>query len=406
MSATDLSPFDLTKVVILEGARTAIGAFGGSLGQFTPAELGTFAAKEAIKRSGVPAAEIDHSVFGHIITTSPQDVYLSRHIALNAGLPVESAALNVNRLCGSSVQSLISAAQMIAAGDSRIALAGGAESMSQGAYLLPNMRFGQRMGDGKTLDMTLDILSDPFDSGHMGITAENIAGRYGYSREQLDQFALDSHQKAATAIKEGLFESQIVPVDIRKKGQTQLFATDEHVRADITAEGLASLKPAFKKEGLVTAGNASGINDGAAALVLTSEAEARRRGLKPRARFVSYAFAGVEPDVMGLGPISAVKTALEKAGLTVADLDVIESNEAFAAQAMAVTESLGFDPAKVNPNGGAVAHGHPVGATGSIITLKALYELERIGGRYGLITMCIGGGQGIALIVENLKERN
>ncbi|MFG1490039.1 acetyl-CoA C-acyltransferase, partial [Oceanospirillum sp. HFRX-1_2] len=270
MSATDLTQFDLTQVVILDGARTAIGAFGGSLSQFTPAELGTFAAKEAIKRSGVPAAEIDHSVFGHIITTSPQDVYLSRHIALNAGLPVESAALNVNRLCGSSVQSLISAAQMIAAGDSRIALAGGAESMSQGAYLLPNMRFGQRMGDGKTLDMTLDILSDPFDSGHMGITAENIAGRYGYSREQLDAFALTSHQRASTAIKEGLFDSQIVPVEIRHKRETRLFATDEHVRADITAEGLASLKPAFKKEGLVTAGNASGINDGAAALVLTS----------------------------------------------------------------------------------------------------------------------------------------
>lgn len=401
-----MSATDLTQVVILDGARTAIGSFGGSLSQFTPAELGTFAAKEAIKRSGVPASEIDHSVFGHIITTSPQDVYLSRHIALNAGLPVESAALNVNRLCGSSVQSLISAAQMIAAGDSCIALAGGAESMSQGAYLLPNMRFGQRMGDGKTLDMTLDILSDPFDSGHMGITAENIAGRYGYSREQLDAFALNSHQRASTAIKEGLFDSQIVPVEIRHKRETRLFATDEHVRADITAEGLAGLKPAFKKEGLVTAGNASGINDGAAALVLTSQAEAERRGLKPRARFVSYAFAGVEPDVMGLGPIPAVKIALEKAGLTVADLDLIESNEAFAAQAMAVTESLGLDPAKVNPNGGAVAHGHPVGATGSIITLKALYELERIGGRYGLITMCIGGGQGIALIVENLKERN
>ncbi|WP_417593908.1 beta-ketothiolase BktB [Oceanospirillum sp.] len=401
-----MSAIDLSQVVILDGARTAIGSFGGSLSSFSPAELGTLAAKEAIKRAGVPAADIDHAVFGHIITTAPQDVYLARHIALNSGLPVESAALNVNRLCGSSVQSLISAAQMLAAGDSRIALAGGAESMSKGAYLLPNMRFGQRMGDGKTLDMTLDILSDPFDSGHMGITAENIAARYRFSRDQLDEFALTSHQRASAAIKEGLFESQIVPVEIRKRGQTQLFATDEHVRGDITAEGLASLKPAFKKEGLVTAGNASGINDGAAAMVLTSEAEATRRGLKPRARFISYAFAGVEPDVMGLGPIPAVNRALEKAGLEVADLDVIESNEAFAAQAMAVTETLGFDPAKVNPNGGAVAHGHPVGATGSMITLKALYELERTGGRYGLITMCIGGGQGVALIVENLKGQS
>ncbi|OOV86942.1 acetyl-CoA acetyltransferase [Oceanospirillum linum] len=395
---------DLSQVVILDGARTGIGRFGGSLSSFSPAELGTFVAKEAIQRAGVPASDIDHAVFGHIITTAPQDVYLARHIALNSGLPVASAALNVNRLCGSSVQSLISAAQMIAAGDSRIALAGGAESMSQGAYLLPNMRFGQRMGDGKTLDMTLDILSDPFDSGHMGMTAEKIADRYGYRRQQLDAFALTSHQRAARGIREGRFASQIVPVEIRKRGQTQLFAADEHVRADITAEDLARLKPAFKKEGLVTAGNASGINDGAAAMVLTSAQEAAKRGLKPRARFVSYAFAGVEPDLMGLGPIPAVKRALENAGLTVADLDVIESNEAFAAQAMAVTETLGLDPAKVNPNGGAVAHGHPVGATGSIITLKALYELERTGGRYGLMTMCIGGGQGVALIIENLKE--
>jgi len=397
-----MSTTTLDQVVIVSGARTAIGTFGGSLSGFTPAELGTFAANAAIERSGIPAADFDHSVFGHIITTSPQDVYLARHIGLNAGLPTHSAALNVNRLCGSSVQSLISAAQMIANGDSLIALAGGAECMSQGAYLLPNMRFGQRMGDGKTLDMTLDILSDPFGSGHMGLTAEKIAGLYGYSREQLDAFAFSSHQKAAAAIKAGIFESQITPVPIKKKRETLPFSTDEHVRADVTAEGLATLKPAFKKEGLVTAGNASGINDGAAALVLTREDEAEKRGLKPRGRFVSYAFAGVDPDVMGLGPIPAVKTALEKAGLSAADLDVIESNEAFAAQAMAVSESLGFDSAKVNPNGGAVAHGHPVGATGSILTLKTLYELERTGGRYGLITMCIGGGQGIALIVENL----
>lgn len=393
---------NLTDVVILDGARTAIGGFGGSLSAYSPAELGTFAAKEAIARAGIPAEEIDHAIFGHIITTCPQDAYLSRHIALNAGLPESSAALNVNRLCGSSVQSLISAAQMIVAGDSTVALAGGAESMSGGAYLLPGMRFGQRMGDGQVVDMTINILSDPFESGHMGMTAENIAAQYGYSREQLDQFAYDSHQKAARAIQEGMFKDQIVSVPVKKGREMVAFDTDEHVRGDVTPEGLAKLRPAFKKDGIVTAGNASGINDGAAALVLTSQQEADRRGLKAKARFVSYAFAGVKPDVMGLGPIPAVTKALEQAGLTVDDIDVVESNEAFAAQAMAVTESLKFDPAKVNPNGGAVAHGHPVGATGSIITLKALYELERIQGRYGLITMCIGGGQGIALIIERL----
>ena len=394
----------LSDVVILAGARTAIGAFGGSLSGFSPAELGTFAAKEAITRAGVDAAHIDHAVFGHIITTAPQDAYLSRHIALNAGLSQTSAAFNVNRLCGSSVQSLISAAQMITEGSSRIALAGGAESMSRGAYVLPSMRFGQRMGDGAVVDMTLGILSDPFASGHMGITAENIAARYGYTREQLDAFALHSHQKAVAARESGRFDTQIVPVPVVHKRDTRLFQTDEHVRADITAEGLAALKPAFKKEGVVTAGNASGINDGAAAMVLTSAGLAKKQGLKPMARIVSYAFAGVAPEVMGLGPIPAVKKALEQAGLSVADLDVIESNEAFAAQAMAVTETLEFDPAKVNPNGGAVAHGHPVGATGSIITLKALYELQRIQGRFALVTMCIGGGQGIALILENLHE--
>lgn len=396
----------LKDIVILDGARTAIGAFGGSLSGFTPAELGTFAAKEAIRRSGIEAAEIDHSVFGHIITTCPQDVYLSRHIALNAGLPESSAALNVNRLCGSAVQSLISAAQQLVAGNSQIALAGGAECMSRGAYLLPNMRFGQRMGDGQVLDMTLDILSDPFDSGHMGITAENIAQQYGFSRDQIDEYAYQSHQRAARAIKEGMWQSQIVPVAVKGAGKRKRelveFSTDEHVRGDISIESLSGLKPAFKKEGVVTAGNASGINDGAAAMVLTTQQEAEKRGLTPKARFVSYAFAGVKPDVMGLGPIPAVEQAMAQAGLNVADMDVIESNEAFAAQAMAVSQTLGFDPDIVNPNGGAVAHGHPVGATGSIITLKALYELERIQGRYALVTMCIGGGQGIALILERM----
>jgi acetyl-CoA C-acetyltransferase len=393
----------LQDVVIVAGARTAIGGFGGSLAAYTPAELGTFAGRAAIERAGVDAGEIDHAVFGHIITTSPQDAYLSRHIARNCGLPDGSAALNVNRLCGSSVQSLISAAQMIQSGASRIALAGGAESMSQGAYLLPKMRFGQRMGDAPALDMTVGILSDPFDSGHMGITAENIAQQYGFTREQLDQYACDSHHKAAAAIDAGYLTDQIVPVSVRKGRETLPFFIDEHVRPDVDFAGLQQLRPAFKKDGIVTAGNASGINDGAAALVITSSREAEQRGLKTRARFVSYAFAGVEPHLMGLGPIPAVKKALQQAGLSITDIDLIESNEAFAAQAMAVAQSLEFDPSRVNVNGGAIAHGHPVGATGSIITLKALYELERQGKRRALITMCIGGGQGIALIIERLE---
>ncbi|MBU2964148.1 beta-ketothiolase BktB [Amphritea sp. 2_MG-2023] len=392
-----------TDVVILDGVRTAIGGFGGSLSSLSPAELGTAVAVEAIKRSGVPAADIDHSVFGHIITTGPEDVYLARHIGLNAGLPESSAALNVNRLCGSSVQSVISAAQMILLGDSQIALAGGAESMSQGAYLLPNTRRGLRMGDGKVVDMTIGILSDPFGSGHMGLTAENIAAEYGFSREQLDAFSLESHRRANAAIEHGYFSHQIVPVTVKQGRKPFTFAQDEHPRADITLASLAKLKPAFKRDGIVTPGNASSLNDGAAALVLTSFKEADQRGIKPRGRFVSYAFAGVKPNMMGLGPITAVQVALEKAGLTVADLDVIESNEAFAAQAMAVSQTLGFPAEKVNVNGGAVALGHPVGATGSLLIVKTLSELERTDGRYGLVTMCIGGGQGIALIVERLR---
>jgi acetyl-CoA C-acetyltransferase len=392
----------LQDVVILSGARTAIGDFGASLSGYSPAELGTFAGRAAIERAGVAAEEIDHCIFGHIITTSPQDAYLARHIALNCGLAEHSAALNVNRLCGSSLQSLISAAQMIQAGASRLALAGGAESMSQGAYLLPKLRFGQRMGDTTAVDLTIGILSDPFGSGHMGITAENVAARYGFTREQLDQYACDSHRKAANAIAQGHLAEQIIAVPISKGRTTGEFVQDEHVRPDATLEGLQKLRAAFKKDGLVTAGNASPLNDGAAALVLSSVQEAARLGLRPRARFISYAFAGVEPQLMGLGPIPAVQRALTAANLRLADIDIIESNEAFAAQALAVAQSLEFDPDKVNVNGGAIAHGHPVGATGSILTLKALYELERRSKRLALITMCIGGGQGIALIIERL----
>lgn len=392
----------LQDVVILSGARTAIGDFGASLSGYSPAELGTFAGRAAIERAGVAAEEIDHCIFGHIITTSPQDAYLARHIALNCGLAEHSAAMNVNRLCGSSVQSLISAAQMIQAGASRLALAGGAESMSQGAYLLPKLRFGQRMGDAAAVDLTIGILSDPFGSGHMGITAENVAARYGFTREQLDQYACDSHRKAANAMAAGHLTTQIVSVPINKGRAAGEFSQDEHVRPDTTLEGLQKLRAAFKKDGMVTAGNASPLNDGAAALVLGSAREAARLGLRPRARFLSYAFAGVEPQLMGLGPIPAVQRALTAANLRLADIDIIESNEAFAAQALAVAQSLEFDPDKVNVNGGAIAHGHPVGATGSILTLKALYELERLGKRHALITMCIGGGQGIALILERL----
>ncbi len=392
----------LQDVVILSGARTAIGDFGASLSGYSPAELGTFAGRAAIERAGVAAEEIDHCIFGHIITTSPQDAYLARHIALNCGLAEHSAALNVNRLCGSSVQSLISAAQMIQAGASRLALAGGAESMSQGAYLLPKLRFGQRMGDATAMDLTIGILSDPFGSGHMGITAENVAARYRFTREQLDQYACDSHRKAANAMAAGHLTTQIVSVPINKGRAAGEFSRDEHVRPETTLEGLQKLRAAFKKDGLVTAGNASPLSDGAAAIVLGSAQEAVRLGLRPRARFLSYAFAGVEPQLMGLGPIPAVQRALTAANLRLADIDIIESNEAFAAQALAVAQSLEFDPDKVNVNGGAIAHGHPVGATGSILTLKALYELERLGKRHALITMCIGGGQGIALILERL----
>lgn len=392
----------LSDVVILAGARTAIGSFSGSLAVLSPAQLGTAASKAAIQRAGVAPTDIDHSVFGHIITTSAEDAYLARHIALNAGIPASSAAFNVNRLCGSAVQSVISAAQLIQLGQSKIALAGGAESMSNGAYLLPKVRRGLKMGHSGITDLTLGILSDPFGSGHMGITAETIAAQYGFSRTDLDAFALQSQQRAVYAQQQGYFTEQIVPLTVQVGRNEVLFEHDEHIRADTSLDSLAKLKPAFKADGIVTAGNASGLNDGAAALLLTSRFEADKRGLKPQARIVGYAFAGVEPGVMGLGPIPAVQQVLAQTGLTVADLDVIESNEAFAAQAMAVSQSLGFDHSKVNPNGGAIAMGHPVGATGSILIIKLIAELKRSNGRYGLVTMCIGGGQGIALLLEAL----
>lgn len=393
---------ELKDVVILDGVRTAIGDFGGGLSALKPVELGTAAAYEAIRRSGVPAEDIDHSVFGHIIATGPEDAYLARHIGLNVGLLQSSAAFNVNRLCGSAVQSVISAAQMIMRGDSRIALAGGAECMSRGAYVLPNARQGLRIGDGAVLDLTVNTLTDPFGSGHMGVTAENVAREFGLTRTDLDAFSVESHRRACEAIDQGRFDAQIVPVLARHGRKEVSVCRDEHPRAATTLETLANLKPVFKKDGIVTAGNSSSLNDGAAAMVLISREEADRRGLEPRARLIAYAFAGVAPEMMGLGPIPAVRRVLADTGLQVSDFDVIESNEAFAAQAIVVARELGLDEAKVNPNGGAVALGHPVGATGSIIIIKALAELERIDGRFGLVTMCIGGGQGIALVLERL----
>ncbi|NOG32143.1 acetyl-CoA C-acyltransferase [Halomonas sp. TBZ9] len=388
-------------VVILSGVRTAIGGFGGSLAGLAPFELGTITAREAIKRSGVDASDVDHAVYGHIITTAPQDAYLARHIAREAGMPDSAGALNVNRLCGSGVQALLSAAQQIALGDSCLALAGGAESMSRGATLLPSQsRSGLHMGHAVITDLTLGILSDPFGSGHMGITAENIAKQYGLTREDVDIFAMESHHKAARAISEQRFTEQIVPVTVRTGKKEYIFDQDEHVRAGVTLDDLARLKPAFQKDGIATAGNSSGLNDGAASLVLADADEAQRRSLTPRARLLVGTSSGVEPHLMGLGPIPAVTRCLSQAGLSICDIDVIESNEAFAAQAMAVAHSLDFPAERLNPNGGAVGLGHPVGATGAILTLKALAELERTGGRYGLITLCIGGGQGIAMLIE------
>jgi len=390
------------EVVILDGARSAIGTFGGALAGQAPTALAAAVTKEALARSNVDAAQIGHTVFGHVINTEGRDMYMARVAAVEAGIPAEAPALTVNRLCGSGAQAVVSAAQHIMLGDADFAVAGGAECMSRSPHTTQVARWGQKMGDTSYTDMMLSALSDPFGNGHMGITAENVADRYGISREEQDAFAVESQARAAKAIEEGRFKSQIMPVEIQVRRETVAFDTDEHPKAGTTAESLAKLRPAFRKDGSVTAGNASGLNDGAAAMVIASAEAAEKAGLKPKARLLGYAHAGVDPDVMGLGPIPAVGNLLKKTGLAAGDFDVIESNEAFAAQACAVSKDLGLDPAKVNPNGGAIALGHPIGATGAIVTIKALYELERIGGRYGLITMCIGGGQGIALAIERI----
>ncbi len=388
-------------IVILEGGRTAIGTFGGALASTAPIDLATTVSRAALERSGVEGGQIGHVVFGHIINTEPRDMYLSRVAAMQAGVPDAVPAMNVNRLCGSGVQAIISAYQSLAMGDAEFALAGGAENMSRSPYILQQSRWGAKMGDVKALDMMLGALNCPFGTGHMGVTAENVADEHGISREQMDAFAITSQNRAAAASEAGHFKTQITPVEVKVKRELVPFEVDEHPKAT-SAEALAGLRPVFQKDGRVTAGNASGINDGAAALVLATAAAAERAGLKPKARVLGYAHAGVRPEVMGIGPVPAVRKLLDRTGLAVSDFDVIESNEAFAAQALAVNQELGLDPARVNPNGGAIALGHPVGATGAIITLKALYELERIGGRRGLITMCIGGGQGIALAIERL----
>jgi acetyl-CoA C-acetyltransferase len=391
------------EVVILSGVRTAIGSYGGSLKDLPPSDLGARVVREAVARAKIDANDVGHLVIGNVIHGETRDMYVSRVVCLNAGLPQSCGALTVNRLCGSGMQAIVSAAQTILLGDTDTAVGGGVESMSRGGYLVPALRHGARMGDTNAVDMMVGALTDPFDSVHMGITAENVAAKWGISREAQDALAVESHKRAINAIQQGYFKSQILPIELKTRKGPVMFDTDEHPRADASLEGMAKLRAVFQKEnGTVTAGNASGINDGAAAVVLMEKSAAAKRGLKPMARLVSYGHAGVDPKFMGIGPVPAVKMALDRAGLKISDIDVVESNEAFAAQACAVAKDLGFDPAKTNPNGGAVALGHPIGATGAILTVKTMYELHRTGGRYGLITMCIGGGQGIAAIIERL----
>ncbi|SAK94600.1 beta-ketothiolase [Caballeronia pedi] len=391
------------EVVVVSGVRTAIGDFGGALKDFSPTDLGARVVREALSRANVAGDEVGHVVFGSVVHTEPRDMYLARVAALEGGVTQHAPALTVNRLCGSGLQAIVSASQSILLGDADVAIGGGAENMSRAAYIMPAARFGQRMGDTRIVDMMVGALNDPFDKIHMGVTAENVAQKFGITREMQDALALESHRRAAKAIEAGYFKEQILPITLASKKGDTVFERDEHVRMNATAEDFSKLKPVFVKEnGTVTAGNASGINDAAAAVVLMERSVAEKRGAKPLARLVAYAHAGVDPKIMGIGPVPATQKVLERAGLTVADIDVIEANEAFAAQACAVSQELKLDPAKVNPNGSGISLGHPIGATGALITVKALYELQRIGGRYALVTMCIGGGQGIAAIFERI----
>lgn len=387
-------------IYLVSGVRTAIGDFGGSLKSFKPDQLATLVLSEAIARAGIEPSDVGHVVIGQVIQSEPRDAYLARVAAVHAEVPIETPALTINRLCGSGLESIILASRIVADGEADIAAAGGTESMSNAPHVLKSARWGNKMGDMVMLDAMLEALQDPFGHGHMGITAENVAERYQIGRQAQDELAVESHKRAAKAIEEGRFKSQILPVEIKNRKGSVIFDTDEHVRTDASVEQMGSLKAAFKKDGTVTAGNSSGINDAAGAVIVASEKAVRERGLKPMARIVSWGHAAVEPEVMGVGPIKAVPIALERAGLTVDDLDVIESNEAFAVQACAVAQELGFPPEKVNPNGSGISLGHAIGATGAVITVKAMYELERVGGRYGLVTMCIGGGQGIAMVIE------
>ena len=390
----------MDEVFVLSGVRTAVGAFGGALKDTPPTELAAQVSTEAIGRSGLEAAAIGHAVFGQVIQTEPRDAYLARWAALESGCAVETPALGVNRLCGSGLQAVVSAAQVLRLGEADTALAGGAESMSRAPYLVPAARFGAKMGDAALVDGLTGALTDPFNRYHMGMTAENVAERYGIDRAVQDDIAHESHRRASAADREGRFVDQILPIQVKQKGKPIIFDRDEHIRHDASRADFERLKPVFKTGGSVTAGNASGINDGAAALVLAGEATVKRLALKPMARIVSWGHAGVDPAVMGLGPIAAVRQALTRAGLRIADMDLIESNEAFAAQACAVSRELGLDSDKVNPNGSGISIGHPVGATGAINSVKAVYELQRTGGRYAMVTLCIGGGQGIAAIFE------
>ena len=391
------------EVVVVSGVRTAIGTYGGSLKDIPPSELAAQVVRESLARAGVDGQDVGHVVFGHVVNTEAKDMYLSRLAAVNGGCSEGTPAFNVNRLCGSGLQAIVSASQSILLGDTDIAIGGGAENMSRGPYASLNMRWGARMGDTKMVDMVVGALHDPFHTIHMGVTAENVAAKYGITRDMQDALAVESHNRAQRATEAGYFKDQILPVILKSKKGDVSYATDEHFRSNCKLEDMAKLKPVFVKEnGTVTAGNASGINDAAAAVVLMDSKAAQARGCKPMARLVGYAHTGLDPKIMGVGPISATQAVLKKTGLTVHDLDVIEANEAFAAQACAVTRELGLDPAKVNPNGSGISLGHPIGATGALITVKALYELQRTNGRYALVTMCIGGGQGIAAIFERM----
>lgn len=393
----------MSEIFVVAGVRTAIGDFGASLKDIPPCELGSTVIKEALSRANLDGVDVGHVVVGHVANTEPRDMYVSRVASVNAGVSIETPAFNVNRLCGSGLQAIVSAAQSIMLGDASVAVAAGVENMSRAPYILPAHRFGARMGDSVAMDMMTGALSDPFEKIHMGVTAENVAKKFNITREEQDALAVESHRRAIHAIDNGYFKDQIIPIVQKTRKGDVIFDTDEHARRDITLEGLAKLKPVFVREnGTVTAGNASGINDGAGAVVLMNAQEVKQRNLQPLARLVAYAHAGVEPGIMGIGPVPATQKVLAKAGLTINDLDVIEANEAFAAQACAVSKALGFDPAKVNPNGSGISLGHPIGATGAIITVKALYELQRIQGKYALVTMCIGGGQGIAAIFERV----